>query len=110
MGYSPGERVASRCRRSTNSWKSLPTEVLHQILMRLAESKSGISIILLSMVNRHFMNDVLDDVDVWHLLYLDWRGPIGGPKVIRSKNGVVKLRPTYPISLPNFKLKTPPVT
>jgi dynein heavy chain len=52
------------------------------------------------------------NLNIWYRLYLHWRGPVRstGTKEIRTPRGVVYLRPTIPVSVPNFRIKTPPLT
>jgi hypothetical protein len=63
------------------------------------------------MVNRHFRDTVNKNLQLWYRLYLEWRGPVeNNTREYRTPRGVVRLRPTVPISVPNFRIKAPPLT
>ena len=90
---------------------ALPLELLDKILGYLVASHSGRSVIKLSMVNRFFRQGINDNLKVWHQLYLQWRGPIHSPfRDFKTPRGILRLRPTVPTSVPNFRIKTPPTT
>ena len=85
--------------------------MLDKILAFMADSKAGLSVIKLSMVNRALRQGVSENLQVWHKLYLEWRGPINPvSQGIRTPRGIVRLRPTLPTTVPNFRNKTPPTT
>ena len=111
LSYVPGQKT-SKPRRvpRTAQWQELADETMHQILQLLLDGRKGLSIILLSMVNRQLRKQVQADVQIWYGLYLHWRGPIGRPRTYGTNRGTVSLRPTYPISLPNFRIKSPPIS
>ena len=122
LSYTPGALVEAESTRraqkrrrqacSTAPWPGLPVEILDVILRKMAANHDGLSVIKLSMVNRFFRDGVRANLDVWYRLYLHWRGPVRstGAKEIRTPRGVVYLRPTTPVSVPNFRVKTPPLT
>jgi hypothetical protein len=90
---------------------TLPLELLDKILGYMVASHSGRSVIKLSMVNRYFRQGIADNLKVWHQLYLQWRGPIRSPFTdFKTPRGVLRLRPTVPTSIPNFRVKAPPTT
>ena len=104
-GYTPGARVERR------PCPGLPAELLDKILVCMADAHAGLSVIKLSMVNRAFRQGVNENLQVWHRLYLLWRGPINPiPRGVATPRGFVRLRPTLPTTLPNFRTKTPPTT
>lgn len=109
-------RKAQRRRRTASSiappCPHLPIEILDKILGIMASNHDGLSVIKLSMVNRHFRDAVRANLNIWYRLYLHWRGPVWstGTREIRTPRGVVRLRPTIPVSVPNFRIKTPPLT
>ena len=48
---------------------------------------------------------------MWYKLYLIGRGPIHPlDRTITTPRGVVRLRPTVPTTVPNFRVKTPSQT
>ena len=114
-GYTPGARVspprsAKRIRQAAQV-PALPTDVLDKILAFMADSRAGLSMIKLSMVNCAFRQGVSENLAAWYKLYLRWRGPIHPlPRTISTPRGVVRLRPTLPTTLPNFRTKTPPMS
>jgi hypothetical protein len=113
-GYVPGApvRKTKRQRKSKERQHTeLPTELLEKILLHMADSQNTLSIIKLSMVNRHFRDTVNKNLQLWYRLYLEWRGPVeNNTREYRTPRGVVRLRPTVPISVPNFRIKAPPLT
>ena len=106
-------------RRTEKTFDHLPDEVLEKILLHLANERQGLSVILMSMVNRETKQRVLGNLKVWHILYLHWRGHLssGGAvregqsqltRLIRSPQGhILRLNPTVPRTLPNFQSKPP---
>ncbi len=90
----------------------IPADVLERILACILETQvGGLSVIKLSMVNRAFRRGVNDSLPIWYRLYLRWRGPIRDKtRDIQTPRGIVRLRPTVPLSVPNFRTKTPPLT
>lgn len=127
-GYTPGHPVTETtatkrrkrtARRTEKNFNHLPDDVLEKILMRLANERQGMSVILMSMVNRDMKERVLQNLKVWHMLYLHWRGHLssGGAalsgqaqptRMIRSPQGqILRLNPTVPRTLPNFQNKSP---
>jgi len=110
--YTPGARVvASRAGRNPSNiaFRGLPFDVLDKILSSMAISHSALSIIKLSMVCRSLRQGIAESRHVWYQLYLHWRGPIH-PQVrtITTPRGIVRLRPSTPSTLPNFRVKEPP--
>jgi hypothetical protein len=117
LDYTPGSQVvptrpAKRRRKEASSgYYGLPTEVLDKILEYMVTSRAPLSVVKLSMVNREFRQGVAANVDVWYKLYLFWRGiPRNASAQVRTSRGLLTLRPTYPMSLPNFQIRPPPVT
>jgi hypothetical protein len=91
----------------------LPSELLDKILACMVESRSGLSVIKLGMVNRYFRQAVGQNLRVWYQLYLHWRGPIDpapAVRTVRTPRGLLRLRPTLPSTVPNFRNKAPPTT
>jgi hypothetical protein len=83
--------------------------VLDKILSSMATSRSVLSIIKLSMVCRSLRQGVNENLSVWYQIYLQWRGPIHPPdRIITTPRGIVRLRPTVPTTVPNFRMKSPP--
>lgn len=129
LGYIPGQPVTppvkrqkkGGTRRKAGTWSLLPDEVLEKIILHLANDRQGLSVMLLSMVNRNLRQEVQGNSKVWHMLYLHWRGHLssqqtGGAqegqapltRMIRSPQGaILKLNPSVPRSLPNFRIKPP---
>lgn len=116
LSYTPGGRTAERPRASKRSrtvvaFRGLPTEVLDKILHCMVSSRDSLSIIKLSMVNRQFRQEIAENLPVWHRLYLYWRGVVRPTsRLTQTPRGMVLLRPTFPTSVPNFRVKIPPLT
>lgn len=118
--YIPGRRVEEAPTRAgkrgrrvhEGNREGLPADVLDCILQRMVDTRAGLSIIKLSMVNKAFRQGVNANLKIWYKLYLHWRGPIQRdvPRPISTPRGVVRLRPTLPTTVPNFRGKTPPTT
>jgi guanylate kinase len=94
--------------------KGRGTETEDKILEILAADRNALSIMRLSMVNRGWRETVENNLQIWHTLYRYWRGPIVPSEV--SKTGLqdarrmVRLNPTTPRSLPNFRHKSPSIS
>jgi hypothetical protein len=104
-----------RNKANRGSWfLSLPAETEDKILEILAADRSCHAIMRLSMVNRGWRETIQNNLEVWHSLYRLWRGPIVPSEV--SKTGtqdvrrMVRLNPTTPRSLPNFRHKSPSIS
>jgi hypothetical protein len=115
--YVPGEAVTNSKRngkraRQRPDFPEIPYDVLDKILTCILDTQvGGLSVIKLSMVNRAFRKGVNDNLPIWYRLYLQWRGPIRDrTRDIQTPRGVVRLRPTIPVSVPNFRTKSPPLT
>ena len=114
--YVPGEPVNSKRNgkraRQRPDFPEIPYDVLDKILTCILDTQvGGLSVIKLSMVNRALRRGVNENLPIWYRLYLQWRGPIRDrTRDIQTPRGVVRLRPTVPISVPNFRTKTPPLT
>jgi hypothetical protein len=92
-------------------FRELPFDVLDKILRYMATSHSPLSVMKLSMVNRAFRQGVNENLHVWYHLYRLWRGPVHPQdRTIKTQRGMIRLRPTIPTSLPNFRVKEPPQT
>lgn len=117
-GYVPGEPVSRRDgkrlkrREWSGAFPDIPYDVLDRILTCILETQvGGLTVIKLSMVNRCFRQGVSENLAVWYRLYLQWRGPIRERTThVRTPRGLVRLRPTVPVTVPNFRNKTPPLT
>jgi hypothetical protein len=133
LGYVPGGsddmvvRKRQRSLKRRTPWKDLPTDAVDIIVMHLARDRASLPIMLLSMVNRAFRSEVQGNVKAWHMLYLHWRGHISskGPqedprappltvnalyRVPTGRTGVlVKMNPSIPRTLPNFRDKIPSI-
>ena len=98
--------------RQRPDFPDIPADVLERILTCILETQvGGLSVIKLSMVSRAFRKGVNDSLPIWYRLYLRWRGPIRDKtRDIQTPRGIVRLRPTVPLSVPNFRIKTPPLT
>ena len=108
-------------RKNAANYASLPQEVFDKILGALVSDRRPLSVMLLSMVNREFRRAVDSNLKAWHQLYLLWRGHMratvmdpGTEKlmstvIIGRKGGTVRLVPTIPRSVPNFRDKHPPL-
>jgi hypothetical protein len=92
------------------SFYSLPNEVVDKILQCMVDSRSALAVIKLSMTSHQNRRDIEANLNVWYRLYLYWRGPVRQSRTYRTRNGVVTLRPTFPVTLPNFRTKPPPLT
>lgn len=123
--YVPGEAVAatsqgdgkrarttSKPQRLPAPFPDIPADVLDKILQSMLQTPdAGLSVIKLSMVSRVFREGVNQNLPVWYQLYIQWRGPVRSETTnIRTSRGLVSLRPTIPVSVPNFRIKTPPLT
>lgn len=118
-GYVPGAPIAEctgrkrqRQRKGGQPCPWIPGDVLDKILGIMVANHDGLSVIKLGMVNRSFREGVNANLTAWYRLYLQWRGPVRstGAKEIKTPRGVVWLRPTLPVTVPNFRIKTPPLT
>ena len=116
-GYIPGGPVTGtgkrpRRKERTGSFPHIPYDVLDKILQTILDTQAGgLSVIKLSMVNRACRQAVSENLGIWYRLYRQWRGPIRKETMdVRTPRGVVRLRPTVPLSVPNFRVKTPPLT
>jgi hypothetical protein len=119
-GYTPGALVDERRKgkrakilRERQPFGHLPLELLDKILSCMVESRSGLSVIKLSMVNRYFRQAVSQNLKIWYQLYLHWRGPVHPAPAVRTvqtPRGLLRLRPTLPTTVPNFRNKAPPTT
>lgn len=130
MGYIPGSQVhTKRCKTAGRSrkekkpcggtWKDPPVEIMDTIIMALAEDKwnrcqSSAGLMRMAMVNRTWRDAVQNNLKAWYLLYRHWRGPVTDQAseiaMQRGKGMVVRLNPSIPRSLPNFKDKSPSVS
>ena len=115
--YTPGAPEARKKRRKTSNYASLPSEVMDKIVNSLVSDRKPLSVMLLSMVSREFRRAVDQNLKAWHQLYLLWRGHMkamslapGAAGVLQGKRGgTVRLVPTVPRSVPNFRDKHPPL-
>jgi len=108
-------------RKNAANYASLPQEVFDKILGALVSDRRPLSVMLLSMVNREFRRAVDSNLKAWHQLYLLWRGHMLKPMpksmgmegetrtIVGKKGGLVRLVPTIPRSVPNFRDKHPPL-
>jgi len=112
--YIPGGPVSRGKRTSRHrplSYHDLPADILDKIIGFMVGSHTALSVIKLSMVNRHLRSTINANLDMWYRLYLQWRGPVGNSmREYSTPRGIIRLRPTVPISVPNFRIKTPPLT
>lgn len=129
-GYTPGEPTSpplKRLRKSSTKrageWVGLPDEILDKIVIYLASDREGLAVMLLSMVNNTFRQEVQGNLKAWHILYLHWRGHLSSlqpgnaqegqarlTRMIRSPQGnILRLNPSVPRSLPNFQCKPPSI-
>ena len=111
----PAKRARKQQRKGLACHQSLcdlPQEVLELAISHLPGLRGGLGLILLSMTCREMRKLTQDSLQTWYKLYLHWRGPVRPPRTYRTQrgNGVVSLLPTYPTTLPNFRLKPPPLT
>lgn len=114
------KRMRSRRNRANKAWfLNLPSETEDKILAILAEDRSAVSILRLSMVNHGWRETIQNNLQIWHTLYRHWRGPIvssDANTTAAMQNGgmsqrrMVRLNPTTPRTLPNFRHKTPPIS
>ena len=130
LQYSPGAPVSAgdrvkrrkKARQSlVQPWVGLQAEITDQIVMQLARDRQALPIMMLSMVNRTFRQEVQGNLKAWHMLYLHWRGHLSCStnginqqppmsRLIRSPSGmIVKLNPSIPRTLPNFTNKPPSI-
>jgi hypothetical protein len=126
MGYVPGAQVNAKRPRTLRAkkerttqgrtWGDLPVEIIDNILMILAEDRSNrfwssMALMRMCMVNRSWRETVQNNLKAWYLLYRHWRGPVTDKAneltLQRGRGLVVRLNPTIPRSLPNFKDKLP---
>lgn len=84
-----------------------PPDLLEKMIDPLVEGRVPMSVIMLSMVNKQCHQAISGNLEVWHKLYKQWRGPIRmtetGPVRTAMGGGTVNLFPTVPRSLPNFR-------
>lgn len=95
---------------STVGFPSLPSEVVEKIVRYMVASRSTLGIVLLSMTSRQCRQEIGSDLHAWYRMYMYWRGPLRQPRTYRTQRGMVTLQPTFPHTLPNFRLKTVPLT
>lgn len=130
LGYVPGgpdgstTKKRQRTLKRRTPWRELPPDAVDMIVMKLAKDRACLPIMLLSMVNRALRAEVQGNVKAWHMLYLHWRGhisssqtatgdtrapPLTVNRLYRAPMGrtVVKMNPTIPRTLPNFREKMP---
>jgi|LauGreDrversion4_2_1035121.scaffolds.fasta_scaffold108555_2 hypothetical protein len=130
LGYVPGGPDGSTAKKRQRTlkrrtpWRDLPPDAVDLIVMNLAKDRACLSIMLLSMVSRPLRAEVQGNVKAWHMLYLHWRGHISSQtapgdtrapvflpvnRLYRGPMGrtVVKMTPTIPRTLPNFREKIP---
>jgi hypothetical protein len=138
LEYTPGSRVEATAadsrameetrrkrmrtirNKANKSWfLNLPAETEDRILAILTADRSCHAIMRLSMVNRGWRETIQNNLEVWHSLYRLWRGPIvasdsSSPRtqgvVAMSQRRMVRLNPTTPRTLPNFRHKTPSIS
>ena len=114
------KRMRSRRNKANKSWfLNLPAETEDKILAILAADRSArYSILRLSMVNRGWRETIQNNLQIWHALYRHWRGPIVASDSIpaamqtagMSQRRMVRLNPTTPRTLPNFRQKPPSIS
>ena len=98
-------------------WRDLHRDIVDNIVLHLARTRQCAAVMTLSMVNRSFRMDVANNLKAWHTMYLHWRGHLSvRTDVIREHrlfrnppNLLVKLNPTFPRTLPNFREKAPSI-
>jgi hypothetical protein len=114
------KRMRTIRNKANKSWfLNLPAETEDRILAILTADRSCHAIMRLSMVNRGWRETIQNNLEVWHSLYRLWRGPIVAsdslPKLTNgvgamSQRRMVRLNPTTPRTLPNFRHKTPSIS
>ncbi len=105
-------------------WRDLHRDIVDNIVLHLARTRQCQAVMTLSMVNRSFRMDVANNLKAWHTMYLHWRGHLSAgsnmaQRIMRNPpnsnlirnppNLLVKLNPTFPRSLPNFRDKAPSI-
>lgn len=96
---------------TSRSLCDMPLEVLEKVLSSMVDQRMGLGIMKLSMTCRQIRREVQGNLDIWYRLYRHWRGPVRpAPTQHPTMGRVVSLRPTYPLSLPNYQMKPPPMT
>jgi hypothetical protein len=113
LPYVPGAPVKrSRCaaggntkvlRRRTEASPVLPSDVMDKILSILVEKRAAAAVMMLSMVNKNLHASIVGDRKLWYQLYLHWRGPTVFYR--EGGKGIVRLMPSTPRTVPNFRLK-----
>lgn len=117
LGYTPGGPVKQPCvpaktktntvikRRKDRAALDLPSECILHIASHLVQAKQDLSVILMSMVNKQYWQTIGNDAQLWYNMYMHWRGPItpSPQRVSMMGRGVVRLMPSIPRTLPNFR-------
>lgn len=103
-------RVTRREGLVHSSLCDLPQEVLENVLSSMVDQRMALVIIKLSMTCRQMHKDIQGNHDLWYRLYRHWRGPVRPSRTHNPNQNIVSLRPTYPLSLPNYRMKPPPIT
>lgn len=83
----------------------LPSECIHHIALHLVKAKQDHAVIIMSMVNKQYWQTVGNDAQLWYEMYTHWRGPLApaAAKPSLTGRGWVRLMPSIPRSLPNFR-------
>lgn len=135
-GYIPGGPVASSSEESGTAssrkrgkticiappkksmvWRDLHRDIVDNIVLYMARNRQCMSVMMLSMVNKSFRMDIANNLKAWHMMYLHWRGHLSvksdvtrDQRLFRNPpNLLVKLNPTFPRTLPNFRDKAPSI-
>lgn len=84
---------------------SLPSDCILKIVQALVKSKDNHTVIILGMVNKQYRQVIAPDVDLWYAMYMHWRGPPTPSRTVVSMGGkgTVRLLPSIPRTLPNFR-------
>ena len=88
----------------------LPLEVLENVFSSMVDQRMALALIKLSLTCRQMHKDIHSNLDLWYRLYRHWRGPVRPSRTHHPNQQIVSLRPTYPLSLPNYRMKPPPIT
>lgn len=103
-------RVTKREGLVRSSLCDLPQEVLEKVLSSMVDQRMALTLIKLAMTCSQMRREINGNPDLWYRLYRHWRGPVRPSRTHHPNQQIVSLRPTYPLSLPNYRMKPPPIS
>ena len=97
--------TAGKGRRKNTAVLSLPSDCITKIAQALVASRNNHTVIILGMVNKQYHQVIAPDAALWYAMYMHWRGPPTPSRTVVSTGGrgMVRLLPSIPRTLPNFR-------